>query len=151
MAGTRNAPRPWAERMAVPLALVAGLAIIVFSVPFSGIWHLQGQIDATASQVAQLKAQTQAAASSAQSLKSGTLAIQMARQQYQLVNPGQSLIQVLPGASRDANAAHQGDPGFDPLVSPASVSPLADPSTTATPVHPTGFLERLVRTLEFWR
>ena len=30
MAGTRNAPRPWAERMAVPLALVAGLAISYF-------------------------------------------------------------------------------------------------------------------------
>lgn len=151
MAATRSSATPVIHRIAVPLAVTAAVIMIAVTVPFSSIWRVQGQIDATAAQIAALKHQAQAAKDAAGSLRSRQAAAAAARTQYQLVAPGQSLVQILPGASSNANAAHQGDPGFAPLVSPASVSPLADPSTAVSPVHPTGFLSRLVRTLEFWR
>ena len=82
------------------------------------------------------------------SMTTVNLALALARQQYQLVPPHQSLIQVLPG--KEANAT-QGDPGFAPLVSPSSVSSLADPTHVATPVHAEGFFQRLQHNLEFWK
>jgi hypothetical protein len=77
----------------------------------------------------------------------------LARQQYQLVAPGQSLIQVLPGVQPGNVSASSGDPGLQPLVSPSSApSIVVDSSTSGVKHHTTsGFLSRLVRTLEFWR
>jgi hypothetical protein len=79
----------------------------------------------------------------------------LAREQYQLVAPGQSLIQVLPGDGSGKVSQSTGDPGLQPLVSPTSVSSLASSAAgnTLTKKHkaPNGFLGRFERTLEFWR
>ena len=84
-------------------------------------------------------------------IDSKAAAIQLAREQYQLVAPGQSLIQVLPENSAGQVTASSADPGFQPLVAPSDAAPLAGSTPHVKASHHAGFVSRLVRTLEFWR
>ena len=136
-----------------PLALVSAVAIMVAWFPLSTWMHQQAQINATATQIIAIKQQEQALKLEAQSISTKAAATLLARQQYQLVAPGQSLIQVLPGNQSGNVSASSGDPGLQPLVSPSSASPIVvNPSTSSAKHHAAnGFVSRLVRTLEFWR
>ena len=137
----------------LPLAFVTAIAIMVAWFPLSTWMHQQAQINATAAQIIAIKQQEQALKVEAKSISTKSAATLLARQQYQLVAPGQSLIQVLPGVQPGNVSASSGDPGLQPLVSPSSApSIVVDPSTSGVKHHTTsGFLSRLVRTLEFWR
>jgi hypothetical protein len=138
----------------LPLAVVTALATLVFWFPMSALWHQQSEINATAAQIAAIKQQDQALRLQAKSVSSKAAATLLARSQYQLVAPGQSLIQVLPGNGSGKVPQSTGDPGLQPLVAPSSVSSLA-PSTATNQVKKHGptnsFLARFERTLEFWR
>jgi cell division protein FtsB len=137
----------------LPLALVTAMAMLVFWFPASALWHQQSQIDATAAQIAAIRQQDQSLQAQAKSDSSASAATSLARAQYQLVAPGQSLIQVLPGDGSGRVSQSTGDPGLQPLVSPTSVSSLS-PGATTTPSAKhasTGFVTRFERTLEFWR
>ena len=137
----------------LPLAFVTAMAIMFAWFPLSTWMHQQAQINATATQIIAIKQQEQALKVEAKSISTKSAATLLARQQYQLVAPGQSLIQVLPGVQPGNVSASSGDPGLQPLVSPSSApSIVVDPSTSGVKHHTTsGFLSRLVRTLEFWR
>jgi hypothetical protein len=138
----------------LPLAVVTALATLVFWFPMSALWHQQSEISATAAQIAAIKQQDQSLRLQAKSVSSKAAATLLARSQYQLVVPGQSLIQVLPGDGSGKVSQSTGDPGLEPLVAPSSVSSLAASAAAnqAKKHGPSdGFLARFERTLEFWR
>lgn len=120
--------------------------------PLTTLLHQQSEIDATAAQISALHQQEQSLHHQARSLDSSAAATRLAREQYQLVNPGQSLIQVMPGMA-SGGAPESLDPGFQPLVSPTAVQPLLSSVGPVASRHAStnGFFSRLVRTLEFWR
>ena len=76
----------------LPLAVVTALATLVFWFPMSALWHQQSEINATAAQITAIKQQDQALKLQAKSVSSKAAAMLLARSQYQLVAPGQSLI-----------------------------------------------------------
>jgi hypothetical protein len=131
---------------------VTAVAMLVFWLPASALWHQQSVIDATSAQIAAIKQQDQALKLQAKSVSSTSSAMLLAREQYQLVAPGQSLIQVLPGDGSGRVSQSTGDPGLQPLVSPTSVSSLASGATATSSTHKAsrGFIARFVRTFEFW-
>ncbi len=118
--------------------------------PLTALWHQQSQIDATSAQIKAVQRQEQALKSEAKTIDTTTAATELAREQYQLVSPGQSLIQVLPGDANGQLTSKSADPGFQPLVSPSSAT-SATSTPTVTHHRTNGFLNRLARTLEFWR
>ncbi|OYV66216.1 MAG: hypothetical protein B7X07_00065 [Actinobacteria bacterium 21-64-8] len=132
------------------MAIATGVAMLVTWFPLSGILHQQSVLNSTLAQISAVRQQSKNLTSQARTLDSKAAATQLAREQYQLVNPGQSLIQVLPSGASGGITAQSVDPGFQPLVSPSSAQlPV---STTATRHHASsGFVARLVRTFEFWR
>jgi hypothetical protein len=138
----------------VPLAVVTAIVMLVGWFPASAIWHQQSELNATSAQINAITNQQHALTLQAKSIDSKSAAILLAREQYQLVAPGQSLIQVLPGVGPNSVDQSVGDPGLQPLVSPSSVSSLAAAATSATRAHHStakAFLSRLTHTLEFWR
>jgi multidrug efflux pump subunit AcrA (membrane-fusion protein) len=135
----------------VPLAIVTAIVIVAGWFPATALWHQQAQIDATTTQIDALQHQEQSLQQQSKTIDSKAAAIQLAREQYQLVAPGQSLIQVLPENSAGEVTASSSDPGFQPLVSPTASAPLTTHASTSTSSHRAGFVSRLVRTLEFWR
>jgi len=138
----------------VPLAVVTAIVMLVGWFPLTSIWHQQSELNTTTAQINAIKSQQRALTLQAKSIDSKSAAILLAREQYQLVSPGQSLIQVLPGVGPGNVDQSTGDPGLQPLVSPSSVSSLVAANSPTTPKHHSSakaFLSRLVRTLEFWR
>jgi hypothetical protein len=136
----------------MPLAVLTAVVILVGWFPISAIRHQQSQLDSTAAQITAIKNQQRALTLQATSIDSRAAATLLAREQYQLVRPGQSLIQVLPGNGSVSQST--GDPGLQPLVSPSSVSTLVAATPAKTSTHHSSakaFVSRLVRTLEFWR
>ena len=137
----------------MPLAIVTAVAMLVAWFPLSALWHQQSVLDATAAQINFVQRQERSLQLQAKSISTKATSTLLARQQYQLVEPGQSLIQVLPGRVAGVPTQGLGDPGLQPLVSPSSVSSLLGVVPTSAPSRTlaSGFLARLVRTLEFWR
>jgi hypothetical protein len=138
----------------MPLAVVTAGAMLAGWFPLSALIHQQSQLDAVRSQLGAVQQQQLALVQQAQSIDTKSAAIQLAREQYQLVAPGQSLIQVLPGLGRGQVAQSTGDPGLQPLVAPSSAPTLMTTPSTTNPGRTSstkGFVSRLMRTLEFWR
>jgi Septum formation initiator len=134
----------------LPLAAVTAVFMLVVWFPLSTLWHQQSQINQTTAQMKSLQRQEAALKSQAKVIDTKAAAIQLAREQYQLVSPNQSLIQVLPGDSAGQVSASSADPGLQPLVSPSSGT-LPSSSPVKASHAASGFVSRLVRTLEFWR
>jgi Tfp pilus assembly protein FimT len=142
----------------LPLAVVVAAIMLVGWFPASSLWHQQAQLNSTANEIKAVQRQQAILTNERKTDDTKAAATQLARAQYQLVNPGQSLIQVLPGDSNGQVSANSVDPGFQPLVSPsssssASASSSATSSTSTSTTHKSskGFVSRLERTLEFWR
>ena len=132
----------------LPLAVVTAVFMLVGWFPLSALWHQQSVLDSTSAQIRALQRQQLALISQSKAVDTKAAATALAREQYQLVNPGQSLIQVLPGNAAGQVSASSADPGLQPLVAPSS----GPPSVSVNVPHRTnGFVSRLVRTLEFWR
>lgn len=154
MSATHSVNAPHRNHWMLPLALVTAAVMLVGWFPASALWHQQAQLNATASEIRSVQRQEAILTGEAKSVDTKAAATQLARAQYQLVNPGQSLIQVLPGDSAGQVSANSVDPGFQPLVSPSTAAtPGTAPTTPTRSTHHQdhGFLSRLVRTLEFWR
>jgi hypothetical protein len=141
----------------MPLALATAAVMLVGWFPFKALWHQQALIDSTTAQINALQRQEQSLKNQASATDTKAAATALAREQYQLVSPGQSLVQVLPGDSSGQVSASSADPGLQPLVSPSSMAPSTtststSTSSTQTSHHDTNhYFSRLVRTLEFWR
>lgn len=138
----------------VPLALVTAMVMLAGWFPLTALWHQQSVISSTAAQIAAVKQQEQAFRLQNKSVSSASAETALAREQYQLVSPGQSLIQVLPGNGSGRVLQSTGDPGLQPLVSPSSAAPLGTNPNAKASVRDSwskSFMARFVRTLEFWR
>jgi cell division protein FtsB len=172
----RRAAQVRRGRVALVAAVVVAVAVVVAWFPASALYHQRAAVNATAAQLQALRAQDRALAVEQQSLSLPAEIERLARQQYQLVNPGQQAYQVLEPngpANSGSSAPFAGDPGLQKPVAP-SVDGLLPPgalsaatTTTTVPGHhgpssppttapagapaPTSFLGRLVQTLEFWR
>jgi len=153
VATTHNASSQKSNQWMFPLAVITALAMLVGWFPLTSIWSQQSQINATKAQIASIKQQQRSLTQQANASSTQSQALVQAREQYQLVQPGQSLIQVLPGLSTGVVAEHAGDPGFAPVVSPSSVSSsTSTTSQSASTTHSSGnFFNRFLHTLEFWR
>jgi hypothetical protein len=150
-------------------ALTVAVLVAAAWFPAAALYHQHQQLSATSAQLARLRAQDAALGQEEQRLKSPAEVARIARQQYELVAPGQQVYEVVP-PSGAATASYAGDPGLQPPVSPSGASPAPGSTTassSATPARarratratsatsgvgpPSSLVGRIVQTLEFWR
>jgi cell division protein FtsB len=159
--------------MRVAVAAGIALAVLVTSFPLTVLYNQHRQLSASAAELSRLQHQNALLAEQRQQLNSDAEVKRLAQQNYQLVQPGRSLFVILPPAGRTTTtpgAPSAGDPANQPLVSPAEAPNMSpDPGLPATPVAPstssstgtappsgathapTGFVGRIVSSLEFWK
>jgi hypothetical protein len=167
--GSRAEPGPLSIRGRLVIAggVLSGAVILVAWLPVGALLTQRAQLSSAASRLAQLSKEATILGAESSRLRSPEALDQLARAEYQLVAPGQRLIQVLTPSftpsSRSSSGPYPGDPGFSALVDPmgtgtvgqaASGAP-ARPTTTATPARSTsapapGYFSRVVATFEFW-
>jgi TolA-binding protein len=159
-------------RLPMGVAAVIALVVLATSFPFSDLLTQHRQVAAEAAQLSQLQHQNAQLAQKRHQLSSDAEVQRLARQNYQLVSPGQSLFEVLPassthGAAAPAGSPVAGDPADQPLYGPANApNAVPDPGLpsapaagadgavpqAAPPAAPTGgFWSRVTSTLEFWK
>ena len=137
----------------LPLAVVTAAVMLSAWFPLSTYLRQANLLNTTTAQISAIQKQESSLKLQARSISTKSSATLLARQDYQLVLPGQSLIQVLPGHQSGTVSQASGDPGLQPLVSPSSMSTLVGAPSALSTSHRSvsSFLSRLVRTLEFWR
>jgi len=141
--------------------------------PANALYHQHSSLASASAQLNELHQQDAALAQERKNLSNSAEIARIAREQDQLVSPGQQAFAVLPptGSSK-AGAPYAGDPALTPPVAPSSASVLPPGTETATtePVtsvhagvtsagrtkasHATpssGVWGRMVNSLEFWR
>ena len=162
-AGTRRA-RLWL------LGAVIMAAVIVFAwFPVGSLLSQRSNLSGTEAELASLHKQDGALAQEKKSLSDAGEIGRIAREQYQLVSPGQQAYEVLPpSGATSGGSPYTGDPGSRRPVAPtasAELPPGGLPTTTTVPpsrpashpVHQTqapaapGLVSRMLQALEFWR
>jgi hypothetical protein len=150
------------------LGAVVVSAVIIFAwFPFGSLLHQRSTLSGTEVQLSGLRKQDLALAQEKKNLSNADEIGRIAREQYQLVNPGQQAYEVLPPAgSSSAGTPYAGDPGSTGPVAPTAAPelPPGGVTTTTTTVPPpsthagsagsqsdSGMLARMLYTLEFWR
>ena len=147
-------------------SVVLSALMLALWFPLSPLLSQRSELSASAAQLSQLKAQDTALQHEQSTLSASGDIARMAREQYQLVQPGQRLVQVLPpsGTPTQAGAGqapYPGDPGLTKPVAPSAIA-LLPTTTTTTTTAPTstqhaaagsqhGFVQRVLSTLAFWR
>lgn len=130
------------NRVPVALAAVVALVILGTSFPLSALISQHGQLSVTSGQLQTLKNQNDLLAEQQRQLNSTTDVDRLARQDYQMVMPGQMLYDVLPPsglAAATTGGATPGDPGSQPLVSPANAPDMTpDPNLPSASASPGG-------------
>ena len=161
------------NRMPLALGAAAAAVVLVTSFPLTVLLGQHRQLSAAASQLSALKHQNGQLAEQRQQLNSNAEVKRLARQNYQLVEPGRALYVILPPSGTAASAAPgaptAGDPALQPLVPPSQAPNMSPdpglpattvPASTATggatnpttPARPSGgFWSRVGSTLEFWK
>jgi hypothetical protein len=140
--------------------------------PANALYHQHSSLATAEAQLNVLHQQDAALAQERKNLSDATEISRIAREQYQLVSPGQQAFEVLPrtGTSH-ADTPYSGDPALTAPVDPssASVLPPGSETTTTQPAKASrasalpdaskahtaapsrGVLGRMVDALEFWR
>jgi hypothetical protein len=143
-------------------------AVILFAwFPFSSLLHQRSTLSGDAAQLSGLHKQDAALSQESKNLSDGAEIGRIAREQYQLVSPGQQAYEVLPPAGSSASGTpYAGDPGSSTPVAPNASSELPPGGVTTTTTQPphspangarnpsqpgSGMLTRMLHTLEFWR
>jgi cell division protein FtsB len=140
----RSPASPKLRRRRFVLVASAAFAALVLgtSFPASGLLSEHRQLAATDTALHRLRSENSALSQEKQQLNSKAEIHDLARQDYQLVDPGQTAYNVLPPTSqstKNSSAAVTGDPGSQPLVAPANaagMSPDPDGPTTSTTSPP---------------
>jgi cell division protein FtsB len=159
-------------RLAFLGAIVASAVILFAWFPAGSILAQRSTLHGTQAELNALHAQDSALAQESKNLSDPGEIGRIARQQYQLVSPGQQSYEVLPpSGATAAGTPYAGDPGSDGPVTPSATPELppggVTTTTTTTPVSsqqhadgahsdstPTssgGFGSRVLHSLEFWR
>jgi cell division protein FtsB len=135
-----HAPSAEVRRRRTVVGVAAAIAVVVmaFSFPFSTLLSQHRQLSAAAAQLAAVRQENRQLLKQEKQLSSKAEIERRARQDYQLVEPGQTLYEILPGPGGSTGmgtaAGDVGDPGAQPLVPPSRASDLApDPGLPAAP------------------
>jgi hypothetical protein len=159
-------------------AVVLSAAILAAWFPASALFHQRASLAQANSQLSQLHREDAALNQEGKNLSDSAEVGRIAREQYQLVSPGQQAYEVLPPTgTAKANAPYAGDPGNSAPVAPSAASELP-PGTDTTVTQPatggqkavtpadtantantasagvsggSGLVDRMVQALEFWR
>jgi hypothetical protein len=151
-------------------------AVILFAwFPAGSILAQRSTLHGTQAELNALHAQDSALAQESKNLSDAGEIGRIAREQYQLVSPGQQSYEVLPpSGATAAGTPYAGDPGSDGPVTPSATPELppggVTTTTTTTTTTPTsshqhaagtqpdttppssgGFGSRVLHALEFWR
>jgi hypothetical protein len=149
-------------------------AVIMFAwFPVGSLLSQRSSLTGTESELSSLHKQDAALAQEKKSLSDAGEIGRIAREQYQLVSPGQQAYEVLPPSGiASSGTPYTGDPGSRGPVAPtasAELPPGGTATTTtvppSTPTRPStsahgaktgsqpgsGMLARMLDTLEFWR
>jgi hypothetical protein len=157
----------------VALGAAAAAVVLVTSFPLSVLLGQHRQLSAEAAQLSSIQHQNSLLAEQRLQLNSNAEVKRLARQNYQLVEPGQALYLILPPAGQSTSstpgASLAGDPANQPLVAPSQAPNMSpDPGLPATDIPasageagqssrpvPTrssgGFWSRVGSTLQFWK
>jgi cell division protein FtsB len=157
----------------VALGAAAAAVVLVTSFPLSVLLGQHRQMSAEAAQLSSVQHQNSLLGEQRLQLNSNAEVKRLARQNYQLVEPGQTLYLILPPAGKSelstSGASAAGDPANQPLVAPAQAPNMSpDPGLPATIVPATsgaggqtsttavakpsgGFWSRVGSTLQFWK
>lgn len=140
--------------------------------PASALYHQHSSLASAETELTELHQQDAALAQERKNLSNSTEIDRIAREQYQLVSPGQQAYEVLPPTGSSATRTpYSGDPALSAPVAPSAASVLPPGSETATtqPPHTAslalshvaatgqhsaparGILGRMLGALEFWR
>jgi Septum formation initiator len=140
--------------------------------PASALYHQHSSLASAETELAELHQQDAALAQEGKNLRNSAEIDRIAREQYQLVSPGQQAYEVLPPTGSSATSApYSGDPALSSPVTPSAASVLPPGSETATTQPPQtasssvahatttdkhatpqrGMLGRMLSDLEFWR
>jgi cell division protein FtsB len=162
-------------RLAFLGALVASAIVLFAWFPAGSLLSQRSNLHGTEAELNGLHAQDSALAQENKNLSDGGEIGRIAREQYQLVSPGQQAYEVLPpSGATAAGTPYAGDPGSDQPVTPSATQELppggvttttttTPPSSTPTTAHPAGshpssaptssggFGSRVLHALEFWR
>jgi cell division protein FtsB len=162
-------------RLAFVGAIVATAIVLFAWFPAGSLLSQRSSLHGSEAQLNALHAQDAALAQENKNLSDSGEIGRIAREQYQLVSPGQQAYEVLPpSGATAAGTPYAGDPGSVGPVTPSATpelppggvtttsttepgaSPAAAHAAAATHPHPTstssgGFVSRMVHALEFWR
>lgn len=161
-------------RLVLVGAVVVSAVVLVAWFPASSLFHQRSDLASAQAQLDTLHSQDAALAQEKKNLNDSAEIGRIAREQYQLVSPGQQAYEVLPPTGSTASGTpYAGDPGSNGPVTPSAAAELPPggvTTTTSTPPSPSttgapgtgsggtpatqgggGLLSRMVRALEFWR
>ena len=147
------------------LGAVVASAVILFAwFPFSSLLQQRATLSGTVAQLSSMHNQDVALAQEKKNLSDADEIGRIAREQYQLVSPGQQAYEVLPPAGSSAvGVPYAGDPGSTSPVAPTAASELPPGGVTTPPPSnsakggkagqqpASGMLDRMLHALEFWR
>ena len=149
------------------LGALAVSAVVLFAwFPASSLLNQRSNLASAQGQLAALHKQDAALAQEKKNLSDDGEIGRIARQQYQLVNPGQQAYEVLPpSGAAAAGTPYAGDPGSDAPATPSATPELPPASVTTTTIPAgraghdatsaqapqSGLLSRMLHSLEFWR
>jgi len=176
----RRAAQERRGRLMLGGAVVVAILVIVAWFPTTALYHQRGQLASATSHLDQLRSQNHALEQERERLSTPAEVARIARQQYQLVFPGQQAYQVLTGTGTGTGSGTgtgaTGSLGLQVPVTPSAESQLppgsvgsgssgvvasgssgqaaSGGSSTTSASHggsSSSFLDRMLQTLEFWR
>jgi hypothetical protein len=156
----QRADQPFTAKGWVVIAGGVATAAVILAAwfPLGALLSQRAQLSTATSRLTELATEGKALRAVAARLDTPEVLNQLAREQYELVEPGQRLVQVLAASgaptSRASGGPFAGDPGLAPLVAPggATTTTPSASGTAATAGHGQGgFVSRVLGTLEFWR
>jgi cell division protein FtsB len=159
-------------RLILAGAMVLSLIILAAWFPAGALYRQRSSLASANKQIAQLHQEDAALSQERKNLSDSAEVGRIARQQYQLVSPGQQPFEILPpSGTATSNAPYASDPGSHAPVAPSAASELPPGSVTSTTQPASGTAKagssrvsagsgaapaenlfgRMERALEFWR
>jgi len=149
----RGIPRGW---LVIGCGAATGAVVLVAWLPVGALLSQRAAISAANTQLSRLNAEGTMLSSQLKQLAQPQYQLGLFRARYQLVEPGQRLLEVVNLSSASAStidAPYRGDPGFTPIVNPitgSAVDPRTAGASRSSSAASPGFFSRVLDTLEFW-
>lgn len=118
--------------------------------PWRPLLYQHAQLTSINAAIAQMQQQRNALLRQSRELSNPDAILALAREQYQLVRPGQTIVEILPPLTKGLSAIDAADPMHDPLVAPSSAINLTPHVTGTSSASSVSFWQRFRRTIEFW-